>query len=305
MPSPGPPTSSISTAFSVAAGRCDRSWGGFTTTVRARTSRRAVRAARWGVALSSRVRVVRRWEALTSSRTLQNAAGPAAKSRSDVQRSPRANRAIGPRTRILLGFDVDVANIRLAIRDADNARFRRIGRHLARQSIAFEPAKTFLGFDRQSAAVAGFSERFRSSIEVVHPQHTENPFVGRHRQMRRGIEPQPLGRVRAPRVLGRMLGEVEFARILDEQHDAMRTHPSDRGLAMRSQNLLRRDGGIVEGALRRNGVAPTATRRVDARLGVDGQGFQKALAPLVQTLVFQVDPAEFVGNPIPHRVTPC
>src|SRR5271170_7734300 len=123
--------------------------------------------------------------------------------------------------------------------------------------------------------------------------------------MRMRVQPEAFGIVEAPRILGRVLREVEFGCVLPDQNDGMLAYAAGRGLPMWSQNLLRRDGGIAEKAIRRHGVAPTVASRVDAGLRVVGQGFQQMFTSLVQAFVAQIDSSQFVTDSFRHCGTPC
>ena len=50
------------------------------------------------------------------------------------------------------------------------------------------------------------------------------------------IQTETLLRIEAPRVVGGMLSEVEFRRVLHDEHNRMLAHPPLRGPAMRLQN---------------------------------------------------------------------
>lgn len=90
--------------------------------------------------------------------------------------------------------------------------------------------------------------------------------------------------------VGEMFREVEFRRVLHDEHDRMLAHSSLRGLAMRPQNLLRGDGVVVKKPIRRERVAPPVARPDDTGLGVGRQRFHDQLAAPIQALVAQVDP---------------
>ena len=119
------------------------------------------------------------------------------------------------------------------------------------------------------------------------------------------VQPEPFRLIEAPRVFRRVLGVVEFGRVLHDQHDGMWAHAPERGLTVRPQYLLRRNRLIVEEPIGGDGVAPTVACGIDAGLGVGGEGFQEVLAPLVQAFVPQIDPGEFIGYGIRHRGSPC
>lgn len=125
------------------------------------------------------VRVVNSLAAATSSRTLHEAArGGVGFPRPSLHAG--AEEEFGPRPGYLRGLDVDVVDVRFAIRHANDLRRRTIRRQLAGQPVSFEPAETFLLFDRPVAPLVGLAERLGIPIEVVDPHHAPHQFVRRH-----------------------------------------------------------------------------------------------------------------------------
>jgi hypothetical protein len=119
------------------------------------------------------------------------------------------------------------------------------------------------------------------------------------------IQTETLLGVETLRIVGGMLCEVEFRRVLHDQHDRLPTHPPLSRFEMRLQNLLRRDGRIVEKPIRRERVAPPLARRIDTRLRVGSERFHDQLTASIQTLVSQINPQKFLSNPFAHHLAPC
>ena len=84
-----------------------------------------------------------------------------------------AKDVVRARTGVLLSFDKDVVDVRLAIGDAHDPRLRTLRRQLARQPIPFESTKALLLFNGQRATFVRLAETLRRAIEELRPDHPQ------------------------------------------------------------------------------------------------------------------------------------
>ena len=115
------------------------------------------------------------------------------------------------------------------------------------------------------------------------------------------VNAESLGLVEAFRIRWRMLGEIEFGRVLCNENDRVLDDASTCGVSMRRENLAGRDVGIIEEAISGERVTPAIHSGVDTGLRLRRECSDDLNAAIIPAFVPQIDPREFVRDVVTHQ----
>ncbi len=229
-------------------------------------------------------------------------------SRSSVLRSSLARMMYSARTRLLSSVHKDVINVSLAICHADDLRTWTLRRQLTRQSISFQPTKTFLSLRWAKSCVPSLGRDSPQRDQRLAPHDAHAQFVRRDCQMDMLEQPESPLDVQTPSLLLRMLRVVEFSRVLRDQHDRLLARMRRCVASKCGCNICSgADRVIVEKPIRGKRVIPALATRVDTGLsGLAASASMTCLLRLFQTVQSpQVNPLQFVSDSIAHDLAPC
>ena len=146
----------------------------------------------------------------------------------------------GARTRLLSSVHKDVINVSLAICHADDLRTWTFRRQLTRQSISFQPTKTFFLFDGQSLAFLRSAETLRKRDQKISAPHdAQAQFVRRTAKWTCSNNSESPLDVQTPSILRRMPVRSRVQSCSWRSTRPVAAHAALRSLQMRLQYLPR------------------------------------------------------------------